>query len=394
MKVAFCLYGQPRFLKNPHAIASQRKWVFDEYDTDVFCHYWFDPKDRIYEISNFQGVGGCSAQYRYKNFVLEDTKEIIQERYSPKAFICEKPKVFPTPDPLPDFCKNAPAASELNISNLLSQLYSWEKVFGLLAKNNPEQYDFVIVTRYDLIFIEFPKYSPSEENLVHAHPTYDFMTLNLKDPDIVGKIKPYTNFNDLAGEIHEFDAARFKKLALLKNNITCLDNAGWNIGLVRSVTDDTPGGESNGIEKFRFIAHRGNYKGAVPELENTIEHIEQALAQGYEVEIDIWCKDGKFFSGHDRPDNPIDLDYLLKGDSRFWIHCKNLEAVHELWPHKDTLNMFWHETDTITLTTQNYVWTYPGNPLIANSISVMPELGHKSMEHCVGICSDNLEVYK
>ena len=54
------------------------------------------------------------------------------------------------------------------------------------------------------------------------------------------------------------------------------------------------------------IAHRGNLYGPDPERENTIEVISEALALGYDVEIDIWLVDGKLYLGHDEPTYLID----------------------------------------------------------------------------------------
>jgi hypothetical protein len=390
MKVALCFYGQPRFLNNPHAIASQRHFIMDRYDTDVFCHYWFDPKDKRYANSNFEKAGGCSAQYGYKNYVLENTVEIINERYSPKAYLCEKPQIFPEPDPLPDFCKNTPAYSKTNISNFLSQLYSWQKVVELASSQSDfENYDFVILTRYDLIFKAFPNLVDGMKRLTSAHPTYDFA---ITQPKFCEGIKPFDDFSDIAKEVTEFDVARFKKIAFTRKRSATYENHGWFFGLARSDTDDTMGGD--GGDEFRLIAHRGNYKGPNPKLENTMNHIEEAFANGYEAEIDVWYKDGEFFSGHDKPDGPLNLEFLLREKHRLWIHCKNLDAMQQLWKYKNELNMFWHENDKVTLTTQNYVWTYPNQQLVHKSICALPELGHQSMEHCVGICSDNLEKFK
>ena len=37
-----------------------------------------------------------------------------------------------------------------------------------------------------------------------------------------------------------------------------------------------------------FIAHRGNTKGPNKELENTPGYIDEALDNGFDVEVDIW----------------------------------------------------------------------------------------------------------
>ena len=61
--------------------------------------------------------------------------------------------------------------------------------------------------------------------------------------------------------------------------------------------------------------------------------------------------------------------------------------------HKE-LNYFWHENDTMTLTSHGYIWVYPGKQPVKNSISVMPELNNDFVSGCAGICSDIIENYK
>jgi hypothetical protein len=56
------------------------------------------------------------------------------------------------------------------------------------------------------------------------------------------------------------------------------------------------------------------------------------------------------------------------------------------------LNFFWHQEDYFTLTSHGYIWTYPGNLLTKNSISVLPEWQDPELKNldlnCYGICSD------
>ena len=49
------------------------------------------------------------------------------------------------------------------------------------------------------------------------------------------------------------------------------------------------------------IAHRGNLFGRIPERENSPEYIQEALAAGYDVEVDVWFEEGKLFLGHAKP---------------------------------------------------------------------------------------------
>ena len=50
-----------------------------------------------------------------------------------------------------------------------------------------------------------------------------------------------------------------------------------------------------------LISHRGNIDGKKPHLENQPDYIDEAIALGYDVEIDVWLIDGVLFLGHDAP---------------------------------------------------------------------------------------------
>ena len=58
---------------------------------------------------------------------------------------------------------------------------------------------------------------------------------------------------------------------------------------------------------MKYIAHRGNLNGPNRLLENKPDYLNVALSLGYDVEVDVWFIDGKFFLGHDRPDYEIDI---------------------------------------------------------------------------------------
>jgi len=139
-----------------------------------------------------------------------------------------------------------------------------------------------------------------------------------------------------------------------------------------------------------LIAHRGNINGKIPEAENNPEYIEDTMRLGYDVEIDVWFIDGKFFLGHDTPQFKTDYKFLM--NEKLWCHAKNLDALIEM--KKYTIHYFWHQTDTVTLTSKNYIWAYPGNQPIKNSIAVLPEWKNDDVSNCRGICSDYIQNYK
>ena len=75
-----------------------------------------------------------------------------------------------------------------------------------------------------------------------------------------------------------------------------------------------------------FISHRGNISDINESLENTHDYIDEAIKQGYEVEIDVWRVEGSLFLGHDKPEISVKLDWLAERKDKLWIHTKNREA--------------------------------------------------------------------
>lgn len=142
-----------------------------------------------------------------------------------------------------------------------------------------------------------------------------------------------------------------------------------------------------------LISHRGNTNGVNLSNENNPDYIDSALFQGYEVEIDIWKISEQFFLGHDFAHYEISETWLINRINKLWIHCKNIEAI-EYFNSNKKYNYFWHEDDILTLTSKGFIWAYPGNQPIKNSIAVLPEINNDSINFCVGICSDYIKKYK
>ncbi|HBY67971.1 MAG TPA: hypothetical protein DEG69_09545, partial [Flavobacteriaceae bacterium] len=57
------------------------------------------------------------------------------------------------------------------------------------------------------------------------------------------------------------------------------------------------------------------------------------------------------------------------------------------------LHCFWHNTDRYTLTSNGWIWAYPGEPGGKKAITVFPEK-NKNWKQFSGICSDNIERYE
>lgn len=145
-----------------------------------------------------------------------------------------------------------------------------------------------------------------------------------------------------------------------------------------------------------FISHRGNINGKDLERENSPGYIIEALNKKYDVEVDIWHKNNKWYLGHDEPKYVINLEKLKKYYNNIWFHCKNIESLEKFYNYKN-LTYFWHDNDSYTLTSNNIIWTYPGIKLSSMSICVLPETYNYNivdLYSCYGICSDYIEDYK
>ena len=142
-----------------------------------------------------------------------------------------------------------------------------------------------------------------------------------------------------------------------------------------------------------LIAHRGNINGRFELWENEPTYIDKAIKEGFDVEIDVWYKDNILWLGHDKPDYDVDFRWFKDRISKLWIHCKNIEAVEFFSSVEYDFNFFWHQEDTLTLTSKKYIWAYPGKQPIVNSIAVMPEINEDDISQCLGICSDYIKTF-
>jgi hypothetical protein len=142
-----------------------------------------------------------------------------------------------------------------------------------------------------------------------------------------------------------------------------------------------------------YIAHRGNTNGKFESYENEPNYIDKAISDGFDVEVDVWMIEGVLYLGHDEPQYGITQHWLNERNSKLWIHCKNVEAM-EWFNSIGGFNYFWHQQDTVALTSMNIIWAYPGKQPIIGSIAVMPEIHNDDLDSCIGICSDYIENYK
>jgi len=138
-----------------------------------------------------------------------------------------------------------------------------------------------------------------------------------------------------------------------------------------------------------FISHRGNLNKINKELENKQPYIDKAILEGFDVEIDVWEKNGFLFLGHDEPETHVTIDWLIDRKNKLWIHCKNFSALDLCLQKK--LRCFFHEKERFTIISNNLIWAHDLE--MANKNCIIPlldlqqYLNWKPIE-VYGICSD------
>lgn len=137
------------------------------------------------------------------------------------------------------------------------------------------------------------------------------------------------------------------------------------------------------------IAHRGNIDGPVPDAENNPAYVQNAIKSGYQAEVDFWIIDNIIYFGHDAPQYEIDPYFIIKNITDLWLHCKNLNALDFVLSMPKAYKAFWHQEDDFTITTNGYIWTYPGKPTTNKSILVCKDVPDQNMLSLdiAGICS-------
>lgn len=128
-----------------------------------------------------------------------------------------------------------------------------------------------------------------------------------------------------------------------------------------------------------IIAHRGLIDGPDLFVENKQKTIEKAISLGFMVECDVRWVEDSFYLGHDYPDQPLSLDFILINAKQLVLHCKNYEALVELIKlnrgHSVGPDFFWHCSDSYTLTWKGLIWAYPEEQVShTDTVCLLPEL--------------------
>lgn len=143
------------------------------------------------------------------------------------------------------------------------------------------------------------------------------------------------------------------------------------------------------------IAHRGNYKGVNKDLENSPDYILDAIAAGYNVEVDAWLIEDKWMLGHDFPTHEVDRSFLERPE--IWTHAKNLVGYVSLYSNPKA-HTFWHDKDEYTFTSKGIKWANIDVPTL-DGVMVLPDKGiwlkemllKKRIGLPLGMCCDSFE---
>lgn len=153
-------------------------------------------------------------------------------------------------------------------------------------------------------------------------------------------------------------------------------------------------------KNVKIIAHRGNLSGPNPLKENSPDYIEEALSEGFDVEIDLWVKDEQCYLGHDNPQYFVTMEWLEKYKDVLWIHCKHGEALEKISSSSVEFNYFYHECDRYTLTSKGIGWVLVGQIPFTKAVIVLPEsidfyrFNPGYIERSYGICTDKPFFYR
>lgn len=148
-----------------------------------------------------------------------------------------------------------------------------------------------------------------------------------------------------------------------------------------------------------YISYRGIYDGNNFQDSNTPKQIAKAMGMGYNVMLDVWKVDSKFYLGDEQPITEVTEKYLQ--NHRFWLNARNTEM--QTWlptqPAKLYPNWFYFTQPTPPppyVTASNGKLITPGTvPINNDSVIFLPEITDSAMFstvklRCFGICSNYL----
>lgn len=198
MNIAVIIFGQPRFVNNPHCFSSQEEKIFKQGTTDVYAHLWYS-QGESYQSSSWSGMNTCP--------VGQDDIGVFLEKWNPIVLHQETERPFSNPE-LFERLKlrfTDPHWNESDFNKALSHLYSLEKAIEAFEKGKTKEYDWVVFLRTDVCVWEFPDLSKLETSSFYYssifHPEHFADICYVTSPQYVSGLKAYSYLTDDRYEI-------------------------------------------------------------------------------------------------------------------------------------------------------------------------------------------------
>ena len=150
---------------------------------------------------------------------------------------------------------------------------------------------------------------------------------------------------------------------------------------------------------MKIISHRGNLAGPNLINENTHDYIDIALKKGFDVEIDLWKINQKYFLGHDKPEKQVELSWLEERKKYLWIHTKNIRSFESLIKLDNGFIFFYYSKEPIVLVSNGIIWTHEPKQIKVYKLCIIPlinkdEIIENENYKWHGICTDYPELLK
>lgn len=155
LKIAYCLYGQPRNFENGYNVISK---FTENYNVDFYYHTWtLNDENERYSNSHYRKVDISELLYD------KDIINKLNALYKPKGYISDVSREFAYENKeefnnslmIKNTLAKHPHLFKLNrISNTFSNFYSKQRVRDLLNETIEREsinYDLVIISRFDML---------------------------------------------------------------------------------------------------------------------------------------------------------------------------------------------------------------------------------------------------
>ena len=153
MKVAICLYGQPRHYRTGHSVLSKFMEEQSGVSFDIFYHVWKEKDNSSYDASPWRKINQIHLHVENSRVICHEVGQL----YRPKECMVEESihqfGEYIYQDTLAYRLTTNPTMRK-NINNTLSQLYSRNQVRNVFATyiyKTGKKYDMVIMCRFDFL---------------------------------------------------------------------------------------------------------------------------------------------------------------------------------------------------------------------------------------------------